>query len=162
MYTIQYPSIQNTKNPSNSTGRENCFNRPFARWHQFTTTTRILPGFAFLCKLRLLLLNPNGITKFKYERKNEKDSGGSSKMTPSCKWPIHLFAKWTFLCTSIIHKGVKTCLCHSLMIHTYREIMYLNAMITTLTQLIYLLGWGSLFTPLNQYHHSHKSLLSWN
>ena len=32
--------------------------------------------------------NLTGITKFKYERKNEKDSGRSSKMTPSCKWPI--------------------------------------------------------------------------
>ena len=29
-----------------------------------------------------------GITKFKYERKNVKDSGRISKMTPSCKWPI--------------------------------------------------------------------------
>ena len=28
------------------------------------------------------------ITEFKYERKNEKDSGRSSNMTPSCKWPI--------------------------------------------------------------------------
>ena len=33
-------------------------------------------------------LNLTGITKFKYERKNEKDSGLSSKMTPSCKWLI--------------------------------------------------------------------------
>ena len=24
--------------------------RPFARWRHFTTTTRILQGFAFLCK----------------------------------------------------------------------------------------------------------------
>ena len=30
----------------------------------------------------------NGITKFKYERKNKKDSGRSSKMTPLCKWSI--------------------------------------------------------------------------
>ena len=30
-------------------------------------------------------LNLAGITKFKYEKKNEKDSGRSSKMTPSCK-----------------------------------------------------------------------------
>ena len=29
-----------------------------------------------------------GITKFKYERKNEKDCGRSSEMTPTCKWPI--------------------------------------------------------------------------
>ena len=33
-------------------------------------------------------LNLTGITKFKYERKNEKDSGRSSKMMPSCKWPM--------------------------------------------------------------------------
>ena len=31
--------------------------------------------------------NLAGITKFEYERKNEKDSGRSSKMTSSCKWP---------------------------------------------------------------------------
>ena len=29
-----------------------------------------------------------GINKFKRERKNEKDSGRSSEMTPSFKWPI--------------------------------------------------------------------------
>ena len=28
------------------------------------------------------------MTKFKYERKNEKDSGRSSKMTPLCQWPV--------------------------------------------------------------------------
>ena len=28
------------------------------------------------------------MTKFKYERKNEKDSGRCSKMTSSCKWPV--------------------------------------------------------------------------
>ena len=33
-------------------------------------------------------LNLAGITKFKYEKKNEKGSGRSSKMTPSYKWPI--------------------------------------------------------------------------
>ena len=33
-------------------------------------------------------LNLTGIAKFKYERKNEKDSGGSSKIRPSCKWLI--------------------------------------------------------------------------
>ena len=29
------------------------------------------------------------MTKFKCERNNEKDSGRSSKMTLSCKWPIN-------------------------------------------------------------------------
>ena len=33
-------------------------NRPLARWPHFTTTTRILQGFAVLCKLGLLLFNP--------------------------------------------------------------------------------------------------------
>ena len=33
-------------------------------------------------------LNLTGITKFKYEKKTEKNSGRSSKMTTSCKWPI--------------------------------------------------------------------------
>ena len=38
-------------------------------------------GFCFLVQ-GLCYLNLTGITKFKYERKNEKDSGRSSKMTP--------------------------------------------------------------------------------
>ena len=50
------------------------------------STTKILQGIAFLCKLDLLLLiNLAGATKFEYERKNEKDSGRSSTMTPLCK-----------------------------------------------------------------------------
>ena len=44
-------------------------NETIGRWRHFTTTTRILQGFAFLCKLVLA-----GITKFKYERKNVRDS----------------------------------------------------------------------------------------
>ena len=43
-------------------------------------------GFAFFCKLELFCyLNLTGATKFKYERKSEKNSGRNSKMTPSCK-----------------------------------------------------------------------------
>ena len=62
--------------------------RSFTIGHQhddiiFTTTTRILQGFVFFLQIKAF-----AITKFKYERKNEKDSGRSSKMTPSCKWPI--------------------------------------------------------------------------
>ena len=34
------------------------FNRSFARWRRFTTTTRILQGFAFLSKLGLSLFKP--------------------------------------------------------------------------------------------------------
>ena len=42
-------------------------------------------GFYFLVLIRAFVIqNLTGITKFKYERKNEKDSGHSSKMTPSC------------------------------------------------------------------------------
>ena len=43
--------------------------------------------FCFLVQIRaFVVLNLAGITKFKYERKNEMDIGRSSKMTPSCKW----------------------------------------------------------------------------
>ena len=38
-------------------------------------------------------INPTGIiSKFKYERKNEMNSGPSSKKTSSCKWPINFFS----------------------------------------------------------------------
>ena len=46
-------------------------------------------GFCFLVQIRAqCYLNLTGATKFKYERKNEKNSGHSSKMTLSGKWPI--------------------------------------------------------------------------
>ena len=49
-------------------------------------------GFFLSCaNYRLCYLNLAGITKFKCERKNEKNSGRSSKMTPSCKWPVRIF-----------------------------------------------------------------------
>ena len=44
-----------------------------------TTSTRILQGLAFLCKLGLFYLNLAGIDKSKYEGTNEKDSGVSNK-----------------------------------------------------------------------------------
>ena len=43
-----------------------------------------LSGFAFLCKLGVLLFKPRW-DYIKYERKNEKDSGHSGKMMPSRK-----------------------------------------------------------------------------
>ena len=43
-------------------------------------------GFYFLVQIRAFVtLNLAGITKFKYEREDEKDSGRSSEVTPSCK-----------------------------------------------------------------------------
>ena len=48
-------------------------------------------GFYFSCaNYGFCYLNLTGATKVKYEKKNEKNSGRSSKMTPSCKWPISL------------------------------------------------------------------------
>ena len=65
----------------------NCgINRPFAWWRYFTTMTSILQGFAFLRKLGLLLFKPHWDYQIKYEKKTQKNSGLSSKMTPSCKW----------------------------------------------------------------------------
>ena len=50
--------------------------------------------FCFLVQSRaFVVLNLAGIAKFKFERKNEIDSG-SSEVTASCKWPIFLL----FLC----------------------------------------------------------------
>ena len=44
----------------------------------------------FLVQIRaFVVLNLAGISKFKYEGKNERDSG-SSEITASCKWPILL------------------------------------------------------------------------
>ena len=41
-------------------------------------------GFCFLVQIRAFCyLNLTGAAKFKYERKNEKNSGRSSEMTPS-------------------------------------------------------------------------------
>ena len=46
-------------------------------------------GFCFLVQIRAFFyLILARIIKFKYERKNVKDSGHISKMMPSCKWPI--------------------------------------------------------------------------
>ena len=45
---------------------------------------------AFLCKLGLLLFKPHWNYQFKFEKKNKKISGRSSKMTPLCKWPINI------------------------------------------------------------------------
>ena len=47
-------------------------------------------GFSFLVQITAFNCHVNraGITKFKCDNKNQKDSGRSSKMTPSCKWPI--------------------------------------------------------------------------
>ena len=43
------------------------------------------------------------MTTFKYEKKNEKDSGRSGKMTPSGKWPISLksYPQWAHVLLSI-------------------------------------------------------------
>ena len=67
------------------------------------TTISILQGFAFLCDLALLLFKPHGITKCKYERKNDKDSGRSSKMTSLCKWPIRSTTQIWVACEQQTH-----------------------------------------------------------
>ena len=48
-------------------------------------------GFFLLLKTKgFCFSNLAGTIKFKCERKNEKVSGRSSKMTLSCKWPIRV------------------------------------------------------------------------
>ena len=48
------------------------------------------PGFAFLYNERFCNLHLAVITKIKHERKNEKDSDHSGKMTSSCNWPVEV------------------------------------------------------------------------
>ena len=46
-------------------------------------------GFCFLVQIKAFVIQPSpGLPKFKYQRKKEEDSGRTSKMTPSCKWPL--------------------------------------------------------------------------
>ena len=40
-------------------------------------------GFCFLVQIRAFVINFTGATKFKYEKKTEKNAGRSSKMTES-------------------------------------------------------------------------------
>ena len=69
-------------------------NWPFAWWRHFTTRTRILQRFAFMCKLRLLLLKPRWDYQIWTWKEKRKGSGLSSKMSPSCKWPIWIASAW--------------------------------------------------------------------
>ena len=67
------------------------FIRPFARWCHLMTTTRIL--FLFLSILKIWLEIPARLTKALIctrRQKTLKDSGRSSKMTSSCKWPYKI------------------------------------------------------------------------
>ena len=80
--------------------REGNFFQPIGH---LATTISILQGFASLCDLALLLFKPHGITKCKYERKNEKDSGRSSKMTSLCKWPIRSTTQIWVACEQQTH-----------------------------------------------------------
>ena len=68
--------------------------RPLVWWRHFTTMTRILQGFAFLCKLRLLLFKPRWDYQIWIWKEKPKDSGHSSKLLPSCKWPIWIVSPW--------------------------------------------------------------------
>ena len=45
-------------------------------------------GFCFLVQIRAFVIQTSLGLQNKYERKNEKDYGRSSKMTPLCKWLI--------------------------------------------------------------------------
>ena len=59
-YFISFAKIKQTERKN--VGRDTTTavaNRPFAWWRHFTTMTRILQGFAFLCKLGLLLFQPH-------------------------------------------------------------------------------------------------------
>ena len=64
-------------------------NSSFAWWHYLLLRPESFRVFLSCANYGFFHLNLAGNTKFKYEKKNEKDSGRCCKMTPSCKWPIH-------------------------------------------------------------------------
>ena len=82
---------QNRRNLPLSKGTLLASNWPFAWWRHFTTRTRILQRFAFLCKLRLLLLKPRWDYQIWIWKEKRKGCGRSSKIAPSCKWPMEIF-----------------------------------------------------------------------
>ena len=84
-----------------SKGTHLASNRPFAWWRHFTTRTRILQRFAFLCKLRLLLFKPRWDHQIWIWKEKRKGCGRSSKIAPSCKWPIWITSPWRSFITCI-------------------------------------------------------------
>ena len=81
------------------------FQFPFSLMHSFYRENELLMGhlhddvilplrpessrvFFFCANENFCHPNFAGISKLRYERKNEKPCGRSSRMTPSCKWPI--------------------------------------------------------------------------
>ena len=65
------------------------YNRPFARWRHFTSITRILQGFAFLCKLGLFLIqNSLGLSNLTMKEETKWILLLVVKKKSSCKWPI--------------------------------------------------------------------------
>ena len=64
----------------------------FERWRHFTTTTRILQGFAFFCQLGLFsfdLFKPRWDHQIKRRKgKTKRSLVVVEKTTPSSKWPV--------------------------------------------------------------------------
>ena len=65
-------------------------NGPFARWHHLLLWPASFRVFLSCANYGFCHLNLARITKFKYEKENEKDSGHRSKMTRSYKWSIYM------------------------------------------------------------------------
>ena len=86
---------------------DNIVNRPFAWWRHFTTMTRILQGFAFLCKLGLLLFKPH----WDYQILNMKRK--MKRILEEVKWCHHangLLRKILEVSSSILPQVLQTLL----------------------------------------------------
>ena len=59
--------------------------------------TRIFQGFVFLVQIRTFVIYLAGITRFKYERKNLKDSGRSGKIIPSRRAGKKFLTSWLIM-----------------------------------------------------------------
>ena len=62
-----------------------------ARWRYFTTTARILFVFSFHVSFLNLVIPTRSKTLICTTKRNAEDSGRTSKIASSCKWPFSFF-----------------------------------------------------------------------
>ena len=104
-----------------------CCNRPFARWRHFTTITIIFQGFAFLCKLALLLFKP----QWDYQIWN---------MEGKTKGILVAVVKWSHRANDLLQSVLKLTVCSfylQLSIKTWNATNH-REMLLTVSKLIYI------------------------
>ena len=115
-------------------------NGPFTRWYHLLLRPESIRVFLSCANYGFCPLNLAGITKFKYDKKNEKDCGRSSKMTPSCNWPILspivvMTVNALFLCRWLIRLLQSRYLVSQLIFHKSGPELFLTMVRTAATKI---------------------------